>query len=86
LGSPLYHAGNGCPPTLQIFAEEDFIIHPSHGRRLHEKLQAAGVTSLYVEYPHTVHAFDHYFGLSRRVAAAAQSAVYDIERFLALLI
>jgi len=86
LGSPIQHAGPGCPPTLQFFGSEDFIIDAVHGRRLHEKLRATGAISLYVEYPQTVHAFDHYFGVSRRVAPAAQSAVYDIERFLALLV
>jgi acetyl esterase/lipase len=85
LCSPIQHAGAGCPPTLQFFGSEDFVIDAAHGRRLHQKLCAAGAVSLYVEYPHTVHAFDHYFGVSRRVAPAAQTAVYDIERFLALL-
>jgi hypothetical protein len=33
-----------------------------------------------------VHAFDHYLGVSRRVAPAAQVAAYDIERFLGLLL
>ena len=83
--SPIQYAGPGCPPTLQFFGSEDFIIDAVHGRRLHKKLCVTGGTSLYVEYPRTVHAFDHYFGVSRRVAPAAQSAVYDIERFLALL-
>jgi acetyl esterase/lipase len=86
LCSPIQHAGPDCPPTLQFFGSEDFVIDVSHGRRLHEKLRAAGAVSFYVEYPQTVHAFDHYFGVSRRVAPAAQSAAYDIERFLALLL
>jgi hypothetical protein len=40
---------------------------------------------VYIEIPETVHGFDQYFGVSRRVAPAAQSATYDIERFLAVM-
>ena len=35
LASPISHAGSHCPPTLQIFDDNDFIIDASHGRRLH---------------------------------------------------
>jgi len=86
LASPLVHVGVHCPPTLQIFAEQDFVINASHGRRLHQALQKVGVTSVYIEFPESVHAFDQYFGVSRRVAPAAQAATYDIERFLALIL
>jgi acetyl esterase/lipase len=85
LGSPIAHVGPRCPPTLQISGADDFVIHPSHGRRLHQALRKAGVTSVYVEVPDTVHGFDQYFGVSRRVAPAAQAATYDVERFLALM-
>ncbi|MDD2921278.1 MAG: alpha/beta hydrolase [Anaerolineales bacterium] len=83
--SPLTHVGAHCPPTLQIFGDEDFAIDVSHGRRLHAALQNADVPSAYVELPETVHAFDQYFGVSRRVAPAAQIAANDIEQFLALM-
>lgn len=85
LYSPLTHVGAHCPPTLQIFGEEDFAISVSHGKRLHQALQKAGIASVYVEYPETVHAFDQYIGISRRVAPAAQMATNDIEQFLALM-
>jgi acetyl esterase/lipase len=84
--SPLAHVGAQCPPTLQIFDANDFIIDASHGRRLHQALCAAGVPSVYIEIPETVHGFDQYFGVVRRVAPAAQSATYDLERFLALMV
>jgi acetyl esterase/lipase len=84
--SPLAHVGDHCPPTLQIFGEYDFVIDVSHGRRLHQALCEAGATSVYLEIPDTVHGFDQYFGVSRRIAPAAQSATYEIERFLALMI
>jgi acetyl esterase/lipase len=86
LASPITHVGTHCPPTLQIFDEQDFVINPSHGRRLHQALQKVGATSVYIEIPDTVHGFDQYIGVSRRVAPAAQSATYDIERFLALMV
>ena len=86
LASPIAHAGPYCPPTLQICAEDDFFADVSHGRRLHQALCEAGATSVYIEIPQAVHGFDQYFGVSRRVAPAAQSATYDIERFLALMV
>jgi acetyl esterase/lipase len=86
LFSPITHVGAHCPPTLQIFAEQDFAIAVSHGRRMHRALQTAGAISVYIEFPDTVHAFDQYFGVSRRVAPAAQMATNDIEQFLALMV
>ena len=86
LFSPITHAGTHSPPTLQIFGEDDFAIEVSHGRRLHRILQSAGVESVYIEIPDTVHAFDQYFGVSRRIAPAAQMATNDIEQFLALMV
>jgi acetyl esterase/lipase len=86
LGSPIAHVSPQCPPTLQIFGQDDFAIPVSHGQRLHRALCKAGVPSVYVELPDAVHGFDQYFGVSRRVAPAAQAATYDIERFLALMV
>lgn len=86
LFSPITHVGAHCPPTLQIFGEQDFAIDVSHGMRLHRALQNAGVESVYIEFPDTVHGFDQYFGVSRRVAPAAQMATNDIEQFLALMV
>ncbi|MCP4684741.1 MAG: alpha/beta hydrolase, partial [bacterium] len=57
LGSPITHVGPQCPPTLQLFGDDDFAVDASHGRRLHETLCQAGVTSAYVEFPDTVHGF-----------------------------
>lgn len=86
LFSPITHVGTHCPPTLQIFGDQDFAIDVSHGRRLHRALHAAGVESVYIELPETVHAFDQYFGVSRRISPAAQMATNDIEQFLALMV
>ena len=84
--SPIVHVGLHCPPTLQIFDDNDFVIDVSHGRRLHKALCDTGATSVYIEIPGTVHGFDQYFGVSRRIAPAAQTATYDLERFLALMV
>lgn len=86
LGSPMTHVGPHCPPTMQLCGDDDFIVNVSHPRRLHQALRNAGVPSLYIEFPDTVHAFDQYFGVSRRVAPAAQAASWNIERFLALMV
>jgi acetyl esterase/lipase len=84
--SPVVYAGPHCPPTLIIAAEDDFVVDVSQGRRLHTALADAGATSIYLEFPHSVHGFDQYIGVSRRVAPASQSVTYDIERFLALMV
>jgi len=86
LGSPIAHVRPGCPPTLLVLGDDDFAVDVSHGRRLHAALLEAGVPSVLVELRDTVHGFDQYFGVSRRVAPAAQVATYDIERFLALMV
>jgi acetyl esterase/lipase len=86
LASPVVHVGKHCPPTLLLSAEDDFVVSVAQGRRLHQALRVAGAPSIYIEFPNSVHGFDQYFGVSRRVAPAAQSATYDIERFLALII
>ncbi len=86
LASPLQHVGPHCPPTLQVIDEQDFVVDVSHGRRLHRALCDAGVTSVYLEYPDTVHGFDQYIGVSRRVAPAGQAVTWELERFLALMV
>jgi acetyl esterase/lipase len=49
---------------------------------LDEKLRAAGTPVVYVEYPQTEHGFDLIFP---QVSPPAQAALYETERFLALL-
>jgi len=85
LASPLTHVGPHCPPTLQIFDDNDFIIDAAHGCRLNQALCGKGIPSVYIEYPQTVHGFDQYFGVSRRISPSAQAATFEIERFLTLM-
>lgn len=80
--SPIDHAGPHCPPTLQLQGAGDFFGMAQPVRQLHRKLRAAGVPSILVEFPHTDHAFDL---ILPQVSPSAQAALYDVERFLALL-
>lgn len=83
--SPLALVSNQCPPVLQLAGGDDFVVDATQGRRLHAALRSAGVPSILVVLPSAVHGFDQYFGVSRRIAPAAQAATYDIERFLGVL-
>jgi acetyl esterase/lipase len=82
LGSPVYHVHPGCPPTLLIQGEHDLITPVGATRTVAAKLAAAGVPVVNIVYPCTDHAFDL---IVPRISPAAQSAIYAIERFLALL-
>ena len=81
-GSPLYHIGDHCPPTLLLQGTHDFAgMHPDV-RHFYRALKDAGVPSILVEFPNTEHAFDI---LSPKWSPATQAATYDVERFLALM-
>jgi acetyl esterase/lipase len=82
LASPITHVGSGSPPTLLLQGEHDCFQPAQLSRALHHKLVASGVPSVYVEFPQTEHGFDL---LLPRYAPAAQAALYDLERFLALM-
>ena len=83
LGSPINHVGSHCPPTLLMQGLHDNGGMMPQVRELHAALQEAGATSVLIELPNTGHGFDVVFP---RLAPAAQSATYDVERFLALVI
>jgi acetyl esterase/lipase len=80
--SPLGRVGPHCPPTLLLQGSADIFGMGPSVQRLHRALQAAAVPSMLVEFPHTDHAFDL---VLPQVSPAAQAAVYDVERFLALM-
>ena len=80
--SPLSRVGPHCPPTLLLQGAADIFGMGPSVQRLHQALQASGVPSVLVEFPHTDHAFDL---VLPQVSPVAQAAVYDVERFLALL-
>jgi acetyl esterase/lipase len=82
LVSPLCHVSPDCPPTLMFQGGADWLIPAVEARALHQALTEAGVQAVYVEIPHTDHGFDLF---QPAYSPAAQSALYDVERFLALL-
>jgi acetyl esterase/lipase len=82
LMSPITHAGPHCPPTLQLIGTHDHIVSIADIRALDEALKTAGACSVSVELPEVDHAFDL---LALDVSPSAQTALYDTERFLALV-
>jgi acetyl esterase/lipase len=82
LASPVTHAGPESPPTLLLQGADDCFQPATLTRALHDRLVAAGVSSVYVEYPQTEHGFDL---ILPRYGPAAQAAVYEVERFLAVM-
>jgi acetyl esterase/lipase len=83
LVSPLNYASPGCPSTLLFQGAHDYLLPVSATRKLHARLRAAGVPSVYVELPQTEHTFDQFLP---RISPPAQVALYDLERFLALIV
>jgi acetyl esterase/lipase len=83
LASPITHVGPGCPPTLLIQGEPDFIAPVAATNELHRKLIECGVPAVNIVYPLTNHAFDL---ILPQVSPPAQAALYYLERFLALMV
>lgn len=82
LVSPLAYARPGCPPTLLFQGAHDYLLPTSVTHSLHHRLRAAGVPSVYVELPQTEHTFDQFLP---EWSPPAQVALYDLDRFLALI-
>jgi acetyl esterase/lipase len=81
--SPISHIGPDTPPTLQIVGEHDVYVGGSPAiAELHEKLRSVGVPSIKLQIPRTDHAFDLFFP---EVSPSAQTAMYDVDRFLGLM-
>jgi acetyl esterase/lipase len=83
LASPITHVHPGCPATLLIQGNQDFLVPVDATCALHTKLVESGVPAINVVFPWTDHAFDL---ILPQVNPAAQSALYDVDRFLALLL
>ncbi len=80
--SPLNYVTPESPPTLLFHGSHDSDVPVETTRALYRRLVEAGVPVVYVEFPLTEHAFDLPLP---RLAPAGQAALYDVERFLALL-
>jgi len=83
LASPITHVRPGSPPSLLIQGEQDIFCPVDATRAHHKKLVESGVPAINIVLPWTNHAFDL---LLPQVNPAAQSALYDVDRFLALLL
>jgi acetyl esterase/lipase len=82
MACPTTHVHAGSPPTLSFRGDRD-CINPKEGNvELYEKLVESGVPAIDVVFPWTEHGFDLAFP---QVNPAAQSALYDVDRFLAIL-
>jgi acetyl esterase/lipase len=73
----------GCPPTLLIQGEQDFLVPVDATCAPYSKLVESGVPAINIVLPWTDHAFDVFLP---HTFPPAQSAQYDVDRFLALLL
>ena len=82
-GSPIAHTGPHCPPTLLLNGTHDVGPSIDEHRQLHAALYHHDVPCVHIEYDCADHVFDL---IAPRWSPAGQAALYDLERFLALLI
>ena len=83
LASPVTHVNPGCPPTLLMQGDKDLLVPADATCALYKKLVEAGVPAINIIFPWTDHVFDLLFP---QLSPPAQSALYDVDRFLALLL
>jgi acetyl esterase/lipase len=81
--SPIAHTGRHCPPTLLLQGLHDHVTPIDDVRALHQALRDVGQPVVLVELPQVEHAFDM---VALRISPPAQVALYNVERFLALLV
>jgi len=85
LASPATHVHPGSPPTLILQGNRDLLNPPDGIEELYAKLVASGVPAIDVVFPWTEHGFDLMIPYLSPISPPAQSALYDVDRFLALL-
>ena len=81
--SPITHVHPGCPPTLLIHGEDDIMAPVKSTRSLCIRLMEAKIPTIMHILPQTEHAFD---AILPRISLSAHNALYDVERFLALMV
>ncbi|MFO7540183.1 MAG: alpha/beta hydrolase [Chloroflexota bacterium] len=81
--SPSTYVDADCPPTLLLHGTHDVLVDHQAAERLHQALKKAGVPVVYLPLPGCEHTFE---SVLPRVSPAAQTAVYYMERFLALTV
>ncbi len=83
MACPTTHVHPGSPPTLLMQGDKDSLVPIEDTQALYAKLVESGVPAINVVFPWTQHAFD--LALPQ-INPAAQSALYDVDRFLALMV
>ncbi|MEZ4669427.1 MAG: alpha/beta hydrolase [Anaerolineae bacterium] len=83
LASPVCHVHAGCPPTLLIQGTLDCITPATAAQELHRRLVECDVPAINIIFPWTQHGFDL---LLPQISPPAQAALYEVERFLALVL
>ncbi|WP_460912238.1 alpha/beta hydrolase fold domain-containing protein [Spirosoma areae] len=83
LFSPVTHVHADCPATILIQGEHDLMAPVNTTRILHTRLVEEKVQTVMHILPQTDHAFDL---LLPKISPSAHTAIYDVERFLALQI
>jgi acetyl esterase/lipase len=85
LASPITHVNPGSPPTLSLRGSRDSLNPLEGNEELYAKLVESGVPAVDVIFPWTEHGFDMIIPHLSPQSPPAQSPLYDVERFLALL-
>jgi acetyl esterase/lipase len=83
MASPTTHVNADSPPTLLFQGDRDVLVPWEPTCELYEKLVESGVPAIKVVYPWTEHGFDL---LLPQFSPPAQSALYDVDRFLAMML
>ena len=83
MANPITHVHPGSPPSLSLRGDRDCLNPKEGNQELQAKLVESGVPAIDVVFPWTEHGFDLAFP---QVNPAAQSALYDVERFMALMV
>ena len=82
LYSPITHVHSQCPPTLLVHDEHDIMAPVRATGALCTKLREKRVQTVMHILPQTDHAFDL---ILPNLSPSAHNAIYDLERFLALM-
>jgi len=83
LANPMTHVNKDTPPTLILQGSIDLLIPINDSRALSLQLQECGVPNVKVIFPWTEHIFDL---ILPKFSPPAQAALYDVDRFMALLL
>ncbi|MDP4220398.1 MAG: alpha/beta hydrolase [Bacteroidota bacterium] len=81
--SPVTHVHSNCPPTFLIHGEHDVMAPVKSTHDLYRRLAQEKAQVVMHILPQTDHAFDL---IMPKLSPSAHNAIYDVERFLALLV